>query len=66
MPMEYNVANMNGIHHVVANNHNPGEKSLCGRVVYNMDMPITIEHAKACLENGTYLHPCKKCMKKVQ
>lgn len=56
---------MNGIHHVVVEPVPKGKaiKALCGRVVWHYDMPITIEHALACLEQGTYLRPCKNCMK---
>ncbi|MGL4614311.1 MAG: hypothetical protein ACRCVV_10535 [Shewanella sp.] len=60
------MSNKNGIHHVV---YNPDNKiwpktTLCGKEVWRHDMPIDIEHAKACVEQGTYLQPCKKCMKK--
>ena len=58
--------NKNGIHHVVKE---PDSKlwpkvTLCGKEVWYHDMPIGIEHAKARVEQGTYLQPCKKCMNK--
>lgn len=54
--------NNNGIHHVVNDDFIDGDKSLCGRVMSQMNMPINIKHARACIEQGTYLQPCKKCM----
>jgi len=59
------MANNNGIHHVVNDGFKPGDKSLCGRIMWQMNMPIKLDHAKACIEQGTYLQPCKQCMKKV-
>lgn len=61
------MANRNGVHHVVLDpdvNKYP-KKTLCGKEVWYHDMPIGIEHAKACVEQGTYLQPCKNCMKKI-
>ena len=53
----------NGIHHVTRRELEYGEsKAWCGRTVRGFDMPIDIDHAKACIEQGTYLQPCKKCM----
>lgn len=59
------MSNNNGIHHVVNDNFVPGDKSLCGRVMWSYDMPINIEHAKRCIEQETYLNPCEKCMEEV-
>jgi len=53
----------NGIHHVVRDNHKNGDKAYCGRVVWGCDSPIDLIHAKACIEQETYLQPCKKCIK---
>jgi hypothetical protein len=60
------MANVNGIHHVIRSELEPGEgkKAYCGRTVYRHDMPIQLDHAKACIDQGTYLQPCKNCMKK--
>lgn len=57
------MANANAIHHVVNDVFTNGDKTLCGRVVWGYDMPITLAHARACIERGTRLQPCKKCMK---
>lgn len=64
--MEWRFNMANGIHHALSDNRedNWPKTSLCGRVLWNYDMPISIEHARACVEQGTYLQPCKKCMKK--
>ena len=56
------MSNKNGIHHVVNDDFKPGEKSFCGRVMWPYDMPIKLDHAIACIEQGTYLQPCKKCI----
>lgn len=58
--------NKNGIHHVVTNVEDQSwpKTSLCGKKVWNYDMPIGVEHAKECVAQGTYLQPCKNCMKK--
>ncbi len=60
------MANKNGIHHIVSDVFINGQKSYCGRVLWDYDMPITLKHAKACVEQGTYLQPCKKCLKKAE
>lgn len=59
------MGNVNGIHHVIRSplEYGEGKKSYCGRTVWKTDMPIELEHAKACIEQDTYLQPCKKCMK---
>lgn len=58
------MSNNNGIHHVVNEQFVSGDKSLCGRVMWRYDIPIKIDHARACIEQGTYLQPCKRCMAK--
>lgn len=56
---------MNGIHHVIKTGSTRGKsESYCGRTLWTHDMGITLEHAIGCIEAGTYLQPCKKCMKK--
>lgn len=58
------MANKNGVHHVLIRPLEYGEgKSYCGRTVRRHDIPIEIDHAKACIEQWTWLQPCKKCMK---
>ena len=54
----------NGIHHIVSDIFVSGQKSYCGKVMWAYDMPIKLDHAKACVEVGSYLQPCKKCLKK--
>jgi hypothetical protein len=58
------MTNRNGIHHIVSDTHVNGDKSFCGRAMYSYDMPIKLSHAKLCVEQGTYLQPCKRCLKK--
>ena len=60
------MANVNGIHHVIRSELEPGEgkKAYCGRTVYRMDMPIMLDHARLCVEQDSYVQPCKNCMKK--
>ncbi len=53
----------NGIHHVYRRKLEYGEgKAWCGRTVWTYDAAIEIDHAKRCIEQETYLQPCKKCM----
>ena len=57
------MSNRDGIHHVMRRELECDQgKSWCGRTVWNYDMPISIQHARACIEMETYLQPCKKCM----
>ena len=51
-----------GFRHVVTEQHSYGEKALCGAVVWRHDMPIQLDHAKRCIEQGTYLQPCEECI----
>jgi len=63
------MSNKNGIHHVIRNEisaDDVGKWSYCGKLMYSFDMPIQLDHAKACIEQGTYLQPCKKCMKQAE
>jgi len=58
------VTNKDGIHHVIRHKIAYGKlKSYCGLTVYRFDMPIELDHARACVMNGTYVQPCKNCMK---
>jgi len=55
------MTNRNGIHHVITD-ATSGGKSLCGKSVTVYDMPIDLSHGLACIEKGTYMQPCKRCM----
>ena len=59
------MSNQNGVHHVVNSLPVRGEsaQAYCGRFVNHFDMPIEIDHARACIEQGKYLQPCKNCMR---
>ena len=58
------MSNANGIHHVTKDPAGLGSnRAYCGKIVWVYDMPIGLEHAKACIERETYLQPCKRCMK---
>ena len=58
--------NKNGVHHIVSDIFTNGQKSYCGKVMWDYDMPIKLDHARLCVEQGTYLQPCKKCLKKAE
>jgi len=58
------MASKNGIHHVTKESFSDGRvKSYCGMILWNYDMPIDLDHAKLCVEQETYIQPCKRCMK---
>ena len=57
--------NHNGVHHVISEELVKGSAiSFCGKKVWKYDLPITLEHAKNCIEAGSYWQPCNKCMNK--
>ena len=56
----------NGIHHVLKGDFKRGDKYFCGRTISDFDFPLTIEHAKGCIAKGTYVQPCRRCMKIAQ
>lgn len=59
------MSNLNGIHHVIKHKGQLGSfVSYCGRTVWYYDMPIELDHAKSCIQQETYLQPCKKCIAK--
>lgn len=58
------MSNRNGVHHVINITFVDGSYySYCGKRLWKYDQPITLDHAKLCLEQGAYLTPCKRCMK---
>ena len=58
------MSNVNGIYHVITKElGTEGGKACCGRTVFNEDKPMSIQHARACIEKKTRIRPCKKCMK---
>ena len=54
---------MNGVHHVIKfEPENDQYETWCGEFAWSYDQPISIHHARACIEKETYVQPCKKCM----
>ena len=52
-----------GMHHVISKELGPGGgKAWCGRTVWNHDKPMSIQHARTCIEKEARIQPCKKCM----